>query len=232
EFKITNTETGTSTTATTDKDGKIELTGLKLGAKYKVEESSVDSASPVVSLPAAESDRVQTFTLNSSATKQLTFSDDQVKGSLDIAKYAKKDDGSADTSKPISGVEFTITGPDGYSVKKETGADGKISLTDLTPGEYQVKETSTIKSSPVVEVPTLAESSQNVTVKAKETATVQFSDKLMKGNLEISKYAKNYKNEADTSQPIKGVKFTITGPDNYETTATTDEKGKINLSDL
>ena len=55
---------------------------------------------------------------------------------------------------------------------------------------------------------------------------------MVKGNLEISKYAKNYKGEADTSQPIKGVKFTITGPDNYKTTVTTDEKGKINLSGL
>ncbi|WP_155859766.1 MSCRAMM family protein, partial [Lactobacillus equicursoris] len=192
QFTITNTETGTSTTATTDENGKIELTGLKLGAKYKVEETSVAGASPVVSLPADESDRVQTFTLDSSEKKQLTFSDEAVKGNLDITKYAKKDDGTADTSKPIKGVEFTITGPDGYSVTRETGDDGKISLTDLTPGEYQVKETSTIKSSPVVEVPTAAESSQNVTVKAKETASAQFSDKLMKGNLEISKYAKNY----------------------------------------
>ena len=148
---------------------------------------------------------------------------------MEIAKYAKKDDGTADTSKPIKGVEFLITGPDSYAKTFTTGANGKISLSDLTPGEYTVTETDVSQADPVVEEPSASERTQKITVEADttKTASLVFSDLATKGSLIINKYAKDKDGKADTTKPISGVEFKVTGPDDYSKTVTTGEDGQI-----
>ena len=132
-----------------------------------------------------------------------------------------------DTSKPIKGVEFTITGPKGYSKTATTDEEGKIALINLAPGEYTVEETSTSKSNPKVELPTDG-TTQTVTVKnSKDVKTATFSDELTTGNLEITKTVKGSDNT-----PVDGVEFTITGPNDYSKTVKTDKNGKISLQGL
>lgn len=151
-------------------------------------------------------------------------------GTLKIVKYAKDADGKADTSQPIKGVEFTITGPNDYSKTAKTDENGKISLSGLTPGEYTVTESSVEGASPEVEAPSADDKTQKVTVTADKTATakVSFSDELKKektGTFTIQKYIKG------TTTGVKGVQFKIMGPDSQVDgkTYTTDKDGKITL---
>ncbi|MCI6368637.1 MAG: LPXTG cell wall anchor domain-containing protein, partial [Limosilactobacillus reuteri] len=200
-----------------------------------------------VEMPTSDSEKSQKVKVEAdkTATTKVQFSDKLVKkeedkGNLEISKYVKKDDGSADTSNPVKGVEFTITGPDGSSVTKETDENGQISLTDLTPGEYTVTETSVEKSNPVVEMPTSdSEKSQKVKVEADKKAItkVQFSDKLKPetpskpetpektGTFTVQKYIEG------TTTSVAGVQFKITGPDAQVNGKTyeTGSDGKIKM---
>ena len=110
-------------------------------------------------------------------------------GTLKIVKYAKDADGKADDSQPIKDVEFTITGPNGYSKTAKTDENGEISLSGLTPGKYTITESDVTDAGPKVEAPDAADKTQTVTVEADKTKTVTatFSDKLTKGNLEVVK---------------------------------------------
>ena len=226
EFTITGPN-DYSKTAKTDENGEISLSGLTPG-KYTITESDVTDAEPKVEAPDA-ADKTQTVTVEADKTKTATatFSDKLTKGNLEVVKYAKDADGNVDTSKPIKGVEFTITGPKGYSKTATTDEEGKIALTDLTPGEFTVEETSTSKSNPKVELPTDG-TTQKVTVKnSTDIETATFSDELTTGNLEITKTVKGSDNT-----PVANVEFTITGPNEYSKTVKTDKNGKISLKGL
>jgi LPXTG-motif cell wall-anchored protein len=229
EFTITGPN-DYSKTAKTDENGEISLSGLTPG-KYTITESDVTDAEPKVEAPDV-ADKTQTVTVEADKTKPVTatFSDKLTKGNLEVVKYAKDADGNVDTSKPIKGVEFTITGPKGYSKAATTDEEGKISLQGLTPGEYTVTESSVDDASPAVEAPSADDKTQKVTVAADKTATakVSFSDELKQdktGTFTIQKYIK------DTTTGVKGVQFKITGSDSQVDgkTFTTDKDGKITL---
>ncbi len=49
-----------------------------------------------------------------------------------------------DNTIPLEGVEFTVTGPDGYKKVVKTDSNGKINLVGLKAGEYVLQETATI----------------------------------------------------------------------------------------
>lgn len=219
EFTITGPN-DYSKTAKTDENGEISLSGLTPG-KYTITESDVTDAEPKVEAPDA-ADKTQTVTVEADKTKTVTatFSDKLTKGNLEVVKYAKDADGNVDTSKPIKGVEFTITGPNDYFKTVKTDENGKISLQGLTPGEYTVTESSVDGASPAVEAPSADDK--------KATAKVYFSDELKPdktGTFTIQKYIK------DTTTGVKGVQFKTTGPDSQVDgkTFTTDKDGKITL---
>ena len=108
-------------------------------------------------------------------------------GSLSLTKTSEDDQ--------VSGVEFTVTGPDGYSGTQTTDDTGHWTLTMLKPGSYTVTES----------VPTGYEpqEAQTVTVPSGGTASVTFGNTLSRAALEIRKI------DEETGMPIAGVGYTL-----------------------
>lgn len=137
-----------------------------------------------------------------------------IKVSLGSAKIVKKsEDGN------VSGISFTITG-NGVNKSVKTGANGEIVIDNLSPGTYTVTEESINKYEP--------QSSQTVTVVSGQTATVNFSNTLKRGDLKVTK----------TSEDglVEGVQFKLTGTslsgEKIEQFAVTNAKGIATFSDV
>ena len=137
-----------------------------------------------------------------------------VKVSLGSAKIVKKsDDGK------VSGISFTITG-NGVNKTVKTGSNGEIVIDNLSPGNYTVTEESIDKYEP--------QSSQTVTVVSGQTATVNFSNTLKRGDLKVTK----------TSEDglVEGVQFKLTGTslsgEKIEQFAVTNAKGIATFSNV
>ena len=137
-----------------------------------------------------------------------------VKVSLGSAKIVKKsDDGK------VSGISFTITG-NGVNKTVKTGSNGEIVIDNLSPGNYTVTEENIDKYEP--------QSSQTVTVVSGQTATVNFSNTLKRGDLKVTK----------TSEDglVEGVQFKLTGTslsgEKIEQFAVTNAKGIATFSDV
>lgn len=137
-----------------------------------------------------------------------------IKVSLGSAKIVKKsEDGN------VSGISFTITG-NGVNKSVKTGTNGEIVIDNLSPGTYTVTEESINKYEP--------QSSQTVTVVSGQTATVNFSNTLKRGDLKVTK----------TSEDglVEGVQFKLTGTslsgEKIEQFAVTNAKGIATFSDV
>ncbi len=92
-------------------------------------------------------------------------------GSLRIAKTSE--DGI------VSGLQFRVTGT-GVDTTVTTGADGSITIPDLTPGTYTVTEVNTPSKY-------VQPASQPVTIVANETATVSFNNVLARASVQVNK---------------------------------------------
>lgn len=114
-------------------------------------------------------------------------------GNLNIKKTSE--DGK------VSGIKFTITGPNSYKKTVTTNSKGEFELDDLVPGTYTVTEN---KYSRYV-----AQKAQTVKVEAGKTATVSFKNVLKPSDFKI------VKKDAVTKKVIKlvGFKFKIKGSD-------------------
>ncbi len=101
----------------------------------------------------------------------------------------------------ISGIKFTITGPNSYKKTVTTNSKGEFELDDLVPGTYTVTEN---KYSRYV-----AQKAQTVKVEAGKTATVSFKNVLKPSDFKI------VKKDAVTKKVIElvGFKFKIKGSD-------------------
>ena len=92
-------------------------------------------------------------------------------GNLELTKTAE--DGI------VSGISFTVTGPNSYRSIVTTNTLGKWKLTGLKPGIYTVTETTPDRYIP--------QAAKNVTVTAGQTAAVSFHNILRRGSIRISK---------------------------------------------
>lgn len=187
-------------TFTTDEDGQIIITGLPIGT-YTVSENG-DSATYVI--PAN-----QTVSVKAGETGYAEFYNELQKGDLVITKT------SADNV--ISGIEFVVTGPNGYQKSFQTDANGKISISGLPVGTYTAKEKG---DSAKYIIP----ADKTVTISAGKTASLDFRNELQKGSLVITKTSED--------GVLSGFSFTVTGPYQYSKKFETDENGKIRIADL
>ena len=136
-------------------------------------------------------------------------------GNLNIKKTSE--DGK------ISGIKFTITGPNSYKKTVKTDSKGFFNLTDLVPGTYTVTEN---KYSRYV-----AQKAQSVKVEAGKTATVSFKNVLKPSDFKI------VKKDAVTKKVIElaGFKFKIKGSDGKYVkvdgtdTFVTDDEGVVSF---
>lgn len=112
----------------------------------------------------------------------------------------------------VDGINFTITG-NGVNKTVTTANGGQVTISDLKPGTYMVIEESIEHYIPVY--------SQNVTVVSGQTAIVNFSNSLKRGNLQVTK----------TSEDgfVEGMTFWLRGTSDsgiaVNEFATTDENG-------
>lgn len=79
----------------------------------------------------------------------------------------------------VSGIAFTVTGPNNYKATVTTNILGKWKLTGLKPGIYTVIETVPDRYIP--------QTAKIVTVTAGRTATVSFHNTLRRGSIQVSK---------------------------------------------
>lgn len=134
-------------------------------------------------------------------------------GTGDLKLYKTSEDDN------IAGITFTITG-NGQTYTVATDENGEITMKDLTPGTYSVTEQSYDLYEP--------QESKTVTIVSGETTTVNFSNTLRRGSLEVTK--------TSDDGLVEGVKFRLTGTADcglgIEEYAVTDSTGKAKFENI
>ena len=196
---------------TTDAHGEIHVSGITGTIVVKetrtIEGYTIDPAT-----------QTQTVKVNPQDTQTLTFYN-APKQTLTIQKYV---DGTTD---PIQGVTFLVTDSSGQVVGPNNGEyitdrNGRIVLTDLTPGTtITAKETKTVGGYVLDTTP------QSILIKSGVAQTLTFFNKA-EGGLELIKVS-----ASDKSQRIPNVTFEIRKMDGgLVDTITTDSNGRVHLN--
>ncbi len=202
-----------STSVTTGSDGSATLSTLPAGV-YVVREESVPE-------PYVLSHTEQTVALRPGKTSEVRFQDYQKPG-LEILKK------NIATGEPIEGVTYLIEQIDGsFSTSATTDNHGRIFLESIPVGSYKVTEINVPDHVILSEIP------QEVHLEAGCTRTVTFFN-AVKPSLTI------LKRNSVTGDPLSNAKFhiyygsdnTTTGEINDLGVFTTDESGKITLTDV
>ncbi|WP_242296351.1 MULTISPECIES: SpaA isopeptide-forming pilin-related protein [unclassified Bacillus cereus group] len=202
------------TDLTTDKDGKISVSDLRPG-DYQFVETKAPTHYDLNQTPINFTvEKSQTATASVTATNSLT------KGAVELSKVDDVD-GSV-----LKDAVFKIVDMNGHDVRTDltTNKDGKISVSDLRPGDYQFIET---------KAPTHYDLNQNpikFTVEKSQTATASVTAKnsLTKGAVELTKV-----DDID-GVTLEGAVFKIIDMNGHDvrTDLTTNKDGKISVSDL
>ena len=215
----------------TGADGTILITGLEANKAIIVTETKAPNGFAIDTKP-------QTVTTIAGKVVQLTFANAPY-GKLVIEKR------DAETNNLLPGAEFRVTTAAGCEVGQNgvigdttltsngifrTDADGKITISNLRPGNYIITE---IKAPDgyLIDDPT-----RNVTVTAGDTQTIVFKD-TKPGGLIIEK------RDSVTKVPLAGATFKVTtsdgrfvaqdgGATSTNGLYTTDANGQIHIVDL
>lgn len=216
---------------TTDADGTILITGLEANKAIVVTETKAPDGFAIDTTP-------QTITTQAGKVVQLTFANAPY-GKIIIEKRDSK------TNELLPGAEFRVTTAAGCEVGQNgvigdtnltsngiftTGADGKITITNVRPGNYVITE---IKAPDgyLIDDPT-----RTITVTSGDTQTIVFKD-TKPGGLIIEK------RDSVTKEPLAGATFKVTtsdgrfvaqdgGATSTNGLYTTDANGQIHIVDL
>ena len=212
-FSIKSVTGSYSTSVTTGVDGSATLSSIPADV-YVVREESVPE-------PYIVSNTEQTVALRPGKTSEVTFVDYEKPG-LEILKK------NIATGEPIEGVTFRIEQIDGsFSTSATTDGAGRIFLASIPVGSYRVTEKNVPSHVILSEIP------QEIHLEAGCTRTVTFFN-AVKPSLTI------LKRNSVTGDPLSNAKFhiyygsdnTTTGEINDLGVFTTDEIGKITLTDV
>ena len=202
-----------STSVTTGSDGSATLSDIPADV-YVVREESVPE-------PYVVSHTEQTVALRPGKTSEVIFVDYEKPG-LEILKK------NIATGEPIEGVTYLIEQIDGsYSTSATTDSAGRIFLDSIPVGSYRITEKNVPSHVILSEIP------QEVYLEAGCTRTVTFFN-AVKPSLTI------LKRNSITGDPLSNAKFhiyygsdnTTTGEINDLGVFTTDDSGKITLTDV
>ena len=216
---------------TTGADGTILITGLEANKAIIVTETKAPDGFAIDTTP-------QTITTQAGKVVQLTFANAPY-GKIIIEKRDSK------TNELLPGAEFRVTTAAGCEVGQNgvigdtnltsngiftTGADGKITITNVRPGNYVITE---IKAPDgyLIDDPT-----RTITVTSGDTQTIVFKD-TKPGGLIIEK------RDSVTKEPLAGATFKVTtsdgrfvaqdgGATSTNGLYTTDANGQIHIVDL
>ncbi|MDA1651775.1 SpaA isopeptide-forming pilin-related protein, partial [Bacillus cereus group sp. TH160LC] len=199
---------------TTDKDGKISVSDLRPG-DYQFIETKAPTHYDLNQTPINFTvEKSQTATASVIAKNSLT------KGAVELTKVDDID------GVTLEGAVFKIVDMNGNDVRSDltTNKDGKISVSDLRPGDYQFVETKAPDHYDLNQTPI------NFTVEKSQTATASVIAKnsLTKGAVELTKV-----DDID-GVTLEGAVFKIVdmNGNNVRSDLTTDKNGKISVSDL
>ncbi|MFV8518484.1 SpaA isopeptide-forming pilin-related protein [Bacillus sp. SBS7] len=214
-FKIVNKDGhDVRTDLTTDKNGRLVVDELPPG-DYEFIETKAPTHYDL-------NETTIKFTVKKGQEKiaSVTATNSLTKGAVELTKV---DDIDGST---LEGAIFKIVDMNGNDVRSDliTNKDGKISVSDLRPGDYQFVET---------KAPTHYDLNQNpikFTVEKSQTATasVTATNSLTKGAVELTKV-----DDVDNST-LEGAVFKIVdmSGNDVRPDLTTDKDGKISVSDL
>ena len=216
---------------TTGADGTILITGLEANKAIVVTETKAPDGFAIDTTP-------QTITTQAGKVVQLTFANAPY-GKIIIEKRDSK------SNELLPGAEFRVTTAAGCEVGQNgvigdtnltsngiftTGADGKITITNVRPGNYIITE---IKAPDgyLIDDPT-----RTITVTSGDTQTIVFKD-TKPGGLIIEK------RDSVTKEPLAGATFKVTtsdgrfvaqdgGATSTNGLYTTDANGQIHIVDL
>ena len=212
-FSVKSVTGNYSTSVTTGVDGSATLPSIPADV-YVVREESVPE-------PYIVSNTEQTVALRPGKTSEVTFVD-YVKPGLEILKK------NIANGEPIEGVTYRIEQIDGsFSTSATTDGAGRIFLASIPVGSYRVTEKNVPSHVILSEIP------QEIHLEAGCTRTVTFFN-AVKSSLTI------LKRNSVTGDPLSNAKFhiyygsdnTTTGEINDLGVFTTDEIGKITLTDV
>ena len=209
---------------TTDANGKISVTGLTPGTYY-VKEIGHSNAT-INSKYVCSSTNPQKVTITLGGTASVSFVNKLNQGNLALTKVT-------DDNKNLSGWQFSIYSDAACSKlvsgPHTTDANGKISVTGITPGTYYVKEIGHSNSSINSQYVCSSTNPQQVTITLGGTATVSFTNKIRTGNFSLTK-------TTDSGTDLAGWKFGIYSDASCTTLVsgphTTDSSGKISVTGL
>ncbi|MGL5417338.1 MAG: SpaA isopeptide-forming pilin-related protein, partial [Clostridium sp.] len=210
EFTVTGPN-GFSKVITTNDEGVASLNDLAWGT-YTIKETKAPVGYTL-------NNQAQTVTIdanNAAKVQNINVVDTQLNGAIQIVKTNE-----AGTEK-LQGATFTVTGPNGFSKTVTTGSNGEANLNDLAWGTYTITETSAPTGYTLNKTPQTIQVT-NATVGQVQVAT--FKDSQVLGNLQIVKTGIN-------NTKLQGATFTVTGPNKFSTTVTTDKNGVASLKDL
>lgn len=120
----------------------------------------------------------------------------------------------------VEGIPFAISG-NGIDETVLTDADGEIQIDNLVPGEYTITEQSIDRYLP--------NESQTVTVYAGQTASVEFHNDLIKGNIALIKHTDDGSTRIET--PEEGAVFAVYAAESGSYDAADPDKREILICD-
>ncbi len=199
---------------TTNKDGKISVSDLRPG-DYQFVETKAPTHYDLNQNPINFTvEKSQTTTASVTAKNSLT------KGAVELTKVDDIDGAT------LEGAVFKIVDQNGLDVRTDltTDKDGKISVSDLRPGDYQFIETKAPEHYDLNQTPI------NFTVEKSQTTTASVTAKnsLTKGAVELTKV-----DDIDGAT-LQGAIFKIVDMNGNDVRSdlTTNKDGKISVSDL
>ena len=209
---------------TTDANGKISVTGITPGTYYVKEIGHTNAT--INSQYVCSGTNPQKVVITLGQTASVSFVNKLNQGSLALTKIT-------DDNKNLSGWQFSIYSDASCSKlvsgPHTTDANGKISVTGITPGTYYVKEIGHTNSSINSQYVCSSTNPQQVTITLGGTATVSFTNKIRTGNFSLTKTTDNGAN-------VAGWKFGIYSDSSCTTLVsgphTTDSSGKISVTGL
>ncbi|EJR28740.1 SpaA isopeptide-forming pilin-related protein, partial [Bacillus cereus] len=204
------------TDLTTDAYGKVAVPDLRPG-DYQFIETKAPEHYKLNDTPIK-------FTVKKSQTEQLqvTATNSLTEGAVELIKV---DDVNPDTK--LSGAVFNIVDANGKIVRTDltTNQDGKISVSNLRPGDYQFVETKAPKHYDLnkTPIPFTIEKSQSTQV------SVTAKNGLTKGGVELTKV-----DSLDAKETLEGAIFNILDHDGkiIREGLKTDQHGKLIVNDL
>ena len=210
---------------TTNSTGKISVTGLKPGTYYVKEIGHTDSS--INALYYCSSTNPQKITITANSTASVSFSNKLNTGDLSLTK-------TTEDSKNLEGWQFSIYSDSSCSTlvsgPHTTDSTGKISVTDLKPGTYYVREIGHTDSTINALYTCASTNPQKVTITGNATTKVSFQNKMNTGSVKLVKETScgehlsgwqiGLYTDAACTKAVSGSPFT------------TGEDGSVTVSDL